>query len=227
MWLVDVDTGVSHQLTFDGGASRPVLVTLMRRIVLALCTLFLLAGSLAATLGTMQLRDYETRGYVDATRDAELPYAAPRPGVNVDLRQYEAADLRRNLGLMSETGFVWLRQFAYWDEIEAERGEFDWRAWDAIAAGLREFPDLRLVVVLMNSPEWARVEAPGNAPTASAPPQSLDDFAAFAAAFARRYGDITDHYQVWDEPNLDDAWGLLPPNPSEYVALLGSAGRRD
>ena len=195
----------------------------MRRIVLFVFAAFVFAGSLIATLGTIQLRDYETRGYVDATRDPELPYAVPKPGVNVDLRQYDADALRRNLSLISETGFVWLRQFAYWNEIETEQSQFDWSAWDAIAAGLRDFPDLKLVVVLMNSPDWARVSVPGKAPTASAPPRSLEDFAAFAAAFATRYGDVTNHYQIWDEPNLDDAWGLLPPSPAEYVALLGSA----
>ena len=196
----------------------------MRKIALALIALFVFFGSLAATLGTIQLRDYETRGYVDATRDARLPYAVPKPGVNVDLRQYGASALRHNLSLIRESGFVWLRQFAYWDAIEAKAGQFDWHEWDAIAAALREYPELEPVVVLMNSPLWARVTALGESPTASAPPASLEDFAAFAAVFAARYGDVIDHYQIWDEPNLDDAWGLLPPSPAEYVALLGSAG---
>ena len=197
----------------------------MRRIALAIVGLCLLLGSAFAALGTLQLRDFETRGYVDATREKALPYAVPRPGVNVELRQYDGESLRANLELIQESGFVWLRQFAYWDALQPSRETFDWTDWDAIAEALREYRELRPVVVLMNSPAWARVDAPGRQPTASAPPRSLDDFAVFAAAFAERYADVVDHYQIWDEPNLDDAWGLLPPMPAEYVALLDSAGR--
>ena len=51
----------------------------------------------------------------------------------------------------------------------------------------------------------------------------MSDFANFAGQFAERYADSIDVYQVWDEPNLDDAWGRLNPNPSEYVTLLQSA----
>ena len=32
-----------------------------------------------------------------------------------------------------------------------------------------------------------------------------------------------DYYQIWDEPNLADAWGGLEPRPAEYVALLETA----
>ena len=34
---------------------------------------------------------------------------------------------------------------------------------------------------------------------------------------------LIDYYQVWDEPNLADAWGGLDPRPAEYTALLSTA----
>lgn len=197
----------------------------MRQLILVFISLLLLSGSLIATLGTMHYRDFELRGYVDATVDQNLPFLTPKPGVNVDLRQYELDSLRANLALISDIGFVWLRQFVYWDEIEHSKGQYDWTQWDEIFRVLREYPLLEPVVALAHSPQWARVSAPGIEVTETAPPQSVADFARFAGRFARRYGDTVDYYQIWDEPNLDDAWGSLQPKPADYVALL-AAGRR-
>lgn len=190
----------------------------MRQLVTFLISLLLLAGSLVATFGTMSIRDFELRGYVSATDDANIPFAAPRPGVNVELRQYGPQELESNLALMQASHFVWLRQFAYWDDIEPQPGRYDWSDWDVIADALRRHPQLELVAVLMNTPSWARA-----VDSVTAPPQALADFASFARNFAARYGDVIDYYQIWDEPNLGDAWGRQPPSPAEYTALLATA----
>lgn len=195
----------------------------MRQLVTFSISLLLLIGSLVAVFGTISIRDFELRGYVNPTADPNLPFAAPRPGVNADLRQYSRQELEAHLELMQDSHFVWIRQFAYWDEIEPQPGEYDWSAWDVIADAMRNYPQLELVAVLMNTPEWARVSGADTALTRTAPPRSLADFAAFARAFAARYGDVIDYYQIWDEPNLDDAWGLLPPRPADYTALLAAA----
>ncbi len=195
----------------------------MRQLVTFSISLVLLAGSLVATFGTASIRDFELRGYVNPTADPNLPFAAPRPGVNAELRQYSRPELEANLELIQASNFVWIRQFVHWDEIEPRPGRYDWSDWDAVADALRGYPQLELVAVLMNTPEWARASAPNTALTSTAPPQSLADFAAFARVFAARYGDVIDYYQIWDEPNLDDAWGSLPPRPGEYAALLAAA----
>ena len=195
----------------------------MRQFVIVLIAFCMMAGSLVATLGTVQFRDFELRGYRDATQDKDLPFTTPRPGVNVDLRQYEGAELAANLEKIAASNFVWIRQFVYWDEIESSPGRYDWSKWDVLIDALRRFPQLEPVVVFMNTPAWARVSHPDIEVTQSGPPQALDDFANFVSSFARRYGDAVDHYQIWDEPNLDDAWGLLDPRPAEYVAMLQAA----
>ncbi len=194
----------------------------MRQLIILLISLLLVAGSLAATLGSVQLREFELRGYADPTQVQDLPFTVPRPGVNVELLQYTEAELRRNLELIAKSNFRWLRQFVYWDEIETQPGSYDWAGWDRLAAALTDFPELELVAVLMNSPPWARASG-GSPPTASAPPRSLAEFTAFASAFAARYGERIDYYQIWDEPNLADAWGGYEPKPLEYIALLAAA----
>ncbi len=195
----------------------------MRKLLLLIVSLLLFTGSLVATLGTAQIRDFELRGYVNPTKDQNLPFATARPGVNVELLQYDQQDLLINLQSISDANFHWIRQFVYWDEIEASQGEFDWSNWDRLASAVRTFPQLELVAVLMNTPEWARAKQDELTLKRSAPPEHLENFAFFAGEFASRYGDFIDNYQIWDEPNLGDAWGGLDPRPAEYVALLSTA----
>src|SRR5690606_34416720 len=107
------------------------------------------------------------------------------------------------------------RQMVRWDAIEAQPGQYDWSQWDAIITALEEYPDLKIVAVLVNSPAWAHDAAL----TVTAPPTDPADFAVFAAAFATRYADRIDYYQIWDEPNLTATWGDLDPRPVTYAAL--------
>lgn len=195
----------------------------MRQLSILIIGIFTLVGGVVATLGTNHLRDIELRGYVDPTIDQNLPFTTPRLGVNVELTQYSEDELNANLQLMQDSNFVWLRQFAYWDDIEPAQSEYDWDTWDRIVEATRKYPELKLVVVLMNTPLWARVNPPQQGVTNTAPPQSPEIFADFAHTFASRYSDVIDYYQIWDEPNLDDTWGLLNPNPTDYVALLSEA----
>ena len=195
----------------------------MRRLLLLIVGVLLVCGSLAATFGTLRLRDFELRGYVDPTKDKNLPFAVERPGVNVELMQYGETDLINTLERIRSANFRWIRQFAYWDEMEAQQGEYDWSSWDQVAGALREIDELEPVVVIMNSPQWAQGEGGDTGSSRTAPPRSLADFAAFCREFAARYGDVIDYYQIWDEPNLGDAWGGRDPRPAEYVALLASA----
>lgn len=195
----------------------------MRRLILLIVGLLMVCGSLAATFGTVQLRDFELRGYVDPTTDKILPFAVERPGVNVELMQYGEPDLSNTLERIRSANFRWIRQFAYWDEIEARPGEYDWSAWDRVAGALREIDELEAVAVIMNSPRWAQGDGGNTGFSQTAPPHSLAEFANFCREFAARYGDIIDYYQIWDEPNLGDAWGGRDPRPAEYVAMLASA----
>ena len=146
---------------------------------------------------------------------ADLPSRPPVLGVNVALTGYDDVELTENLDLIAQTGFVWMRQVFAWDEIEGERDEYDWVAYDRIVeeAAAR---DLRLAAVLWQSPAWA-------APDPTAPPADLADFAAFAGRLAERYGGQIDVYQIWDEPNLASGWGGEPASAVEYAALLEAA----
>ena len=148
----------------------------MRQLIVLIVSLLLVIGSLVATVGTLQVRDFKLRGYVNPTTNQELPFAVAKPGVNVELLQYDSAELRSHLTRIQSAGFRWIRQFAHWDELEREQGEFDWSAWDQLALALQDFPQLEPVVVLMNSPAWAREERGAGVPSNTGPPQDLSRF---------------------------------------------------
>ncbi|MGB1288954.1 MAG: hypothetical protein ACPG7F_20640, partial [Aggregatilineales bacterium] len=77
------------------------------------------------------------------------------------------------------------------------------------------------VVVFMYTPEWARPEQVSE--SATAPPDDFSTFADFTHRFADRYGNWIDTYQVWDEPNLWNAWGQSSPKPVAYTTMLCEA----
>lgn len=175
-------------------------------------------SSLIVAFATYQEATFVLRGYVNATQDSNLPYRLPRLGVNVDLTQYDEYELHRQLRLMEEAKIVWLRQIVDWRALEPRQGEFKWNSWDILVSAVDNTP-LRLVVVFMNTPEWA-YEGDYSYPTT--PPDDFEDFLRFVRTFIERYGHSIDYYQVWDEPNIRIGWGNRDPNPVEYTALLCS-----
>jgi hypothetical protein len=127
--------------------------------------------------------------------------------------QAEIAD--RDLKLVEDAGFRWVKQEFAWREIEAHgKGAFDWSRTDRVMDQI-DAHGLKVIARLGVQPEWAG----GGFPEVG-PPNNLQDFADFAAAVAARYKGRIDAYQVWNEPNLAREWGNRPPNPAEYTEML-------
>jgi len=147
------------------------------------------------------------------------PLACVQPmGVNVSLEQYASeAELRSALQLIRQAGFHWVRQRFPWSEIEPNPGTYAWEPWDRIVSAVQE-EGLGLIAVLESSPRWARPDADADNPLA--PPRALDDFGAFVAACARRFGGVIDYYQIWDQPNIAPHWGAGDVDPAAYVRML-------
>jgi O-antigen ligase len=183
--------------------------------LLLLVALLLLAGSIFAALGTAEQRDRDLRGYVNPAQSADLPYAVPRPGVNAELTQYALDDEGRAsvdginavrtldsvLDQMQAAGVYWVRQPFYLNEGSSADAPIS----DGIVQAFDGREGMSLVAVL----------EPGSTPPAEDPAV----YAEAARAFAQRYGDVIDVYQVFDEPNLRDSWGS-EPFVTQYAAIL-------
>ena len=170
------------------------------------------------------------RPRLDTADDAPVDFASVNPfGLNVFLEQeVDPAKRERQVRMIAEAGFHWLRQEFPWEDIEIHgKGDFTdrrheparsaWEKYDHIV-GLAEQHGLELVVRLSNPPAWAR--AAGDAAGTYAPPDSLDDFGDFVQAVVSRYRGRIRLYQIWNEPNIYPEWGEQPVNPEEYVELL-------
>jgi len=131
---------------------------------------------------------------------------------------WKADVAQRDLRLIKEMGFGWVKQEFSWREIEGiKKGERDWYRPDLIVDMVEE-AGLDLVVRLDRQPFWT--EADQLDLHENAPPANFQDFGDFCGALAERYQGRIAAYQVWNEPNLHREWGDKPPNPAEYTQLL-------
>ena len=156
-----------------------------------------------------------TRGVALGVLPADLPLRSSGSpyGVNVAL-QTDQANLEQSLDLVQQGGFLWIRQHFSWAEIEQQRGDYQWTTYDRLVdAALKR--GLKIVAVVDTSPSWAR-----ESHLVSAPPDNMDDYGAFVAAFVAHYSGRIGYVQVWDEPNVAPHWGERWASPDEYVAML-------
>ncbi len=118
----------------------------------------------------------------------------------------------RDLGLIRDAGFTWVKQWFAWRDIEGKgKGQYDWSTADRIVDQVEEF-GLNLLVRVDHAPDWA-----------GPPPGNIDHFTDFLTAMATRYKGRVYAYQIWNEPNLAREWGNKPPNAAEYTQMLKKA----
>ncbi|MGQ9553855.1 MAG: beta-galactosidase [Anaerolineae bacterium] len=144
---------------------------------------------------------------------ATLPMKSPEYGMQAFL-WWRPETAHRDLGMIRDAGFTWVKQNFAWRDIEVQKGQFDWSYTDRILDQVEQF-GLHIVVRLDHQPQWAG----GGFPT-NGPPDNLQDFADFCFALATRYRGRIDAYEIWNEPNLAREWSDRAPDPAEYVALL-------
>jgi hypothetical protein len=142
---------------------------------------------------------------------------SPDYGVQVFLFwRDEVAD--RDLRLVKEAGFRWVKQEFAWREIEgAGPGIYDWSYSDRMMDQV-DAHELNIIARVGVQPEWAGGDYPD-----VGPPDDYQDFISFLSALVSRYQGRVDAYQIWNEPNLAREWGGRPPNPAEYTEMLKMA----
>ncbi len=134
----------------------------------------------------------------------------------------EIAD--RDLQLLREGGFNWVKQSFAWETIEgAGNGVYDWSVADRVVTHVNS-SGLKLLARMSIDPDKANFWA-------GTPPGNTAAFAAYVGTVAQRYNcapgavGCIQAFQIWNEPNLAREWGNKRPNPAEYAAFLGAAYR--
>lgn len=217
---------------------------LPRILVVASCLLIILSflltacgsADVAASVGQNALAGLVAPSQPAAAKPAIEPVATveptapPRysPTVNVDqimsspdygmqvflYWREEIAD--RDLKLVEEAEFRWVKQEFPWREIEGHgKGVWQWDTPDRIMNQI-DAHGLKVIARLGSQPAWvSNTQLP-----AISPPDDLQDFYDYVYAVASRYKGRIEAYQIWNEPNLAREWGGSPPNPAGYVDML-------
>lgn len=161
--------------------------------------------------------------------DAPIRYTDVNPlGVNTFLEdEVEVAKRERQLQMIHDAGFGWIRQQFRWDDLEISgRGDFTdrrhtpilsaWDKYDNIVALAAKY-QVQIIARLNSPPTWSQ---PPGTQSAYTPPANFDDYANYAAAVATHYKGQIRYFQVWNEPNLKSDWGDPTINPEAYTDLL-------
>jgi hypothetical protein len=137
-----------------------------------------------------------------------------------------AATAAQEAAFVRGIGGTLLRVPVSWAQSEPNRpigGAHDYR-WprDDLYTGLVK-QGVRPILTLLASPRWAFTDTAGCTQICSQPPGAAHtgDFAAFAAAVARRYP-LAAAIEIWNEPNNRHG-SVQGPRPVEYAALLAQA----
>lgn len=188
---------------------------------------------LAQLRGVMHWVNTAVRPQPHLAPNAELTHQTDTIyGVNTFIEQeVEPQKRERILQMANEAGFRFIRQEFVWEDIEHHaKGDFvdrrndpngvdAWAKYDQIVQLAGE-NNIEIIARLSNPPDWSRalpVEVTGD----KAPPDDFNDFADFAAAVAERYKDELTYYQIWNEPNGNEEWGINQPvNPTAFTELL-------
>ncbi len=197
--------------------------------------LFALLGAilLASLAGVAYADNYLNRGVAWGDAPA-MPYTSlNRMGINTSLQnEVEPTKIKRNLDLIRDAGFKWIRQTFAWNDLEIDgKGDFSDRrnpqrvhsAWDKYdyivqSAHLRE---IEVIARLDSTPAWARVgSGQDTAKFLKGPPTNYDDYGDFVYTTVLKYKGQIKYFQLWNEPNLQGEWGGLKINPADFTRLL-------
>jgi len=190
------------------------------------------AGAAAATLSLLAV---PLASPADASPAAAVPAAVPLATVRTAVPALVAvpavpvgvapgggfaamspALMRRELTAYANNGVRWLRLDVPWAAIEARRGHDVWVNVDRVVATARA-RRMSVMIVLAYTPAWAR-----RGGSDITPPTRAADFGAFAGRAAAHFRGRVAAYEIWNEPNISDAWAPRP-NPAGYVGLLRAA----
>ncbi len=193
------------------------------KLIAALGISLALVGGLVLSL----LDGDETQGTQPAAAAVHEEFFGIVQGIRLDREDFET---------MQETAVGSSRFLLFWDQVQPERGSFEWGPADALVGGFASH-GIRAVPFLWGSPPWV-------ASTIARPPldgledvQAWQDFLEAAVArygrggiywakeYRQRYGADAkplpvQSWQIWNEPNLSK---YFAPKPSveEYAELLG------
>ncbi len=194
--------------------------------VLLVINVLLLGGQLVSSLTHIPdpvQTPAPTPSLVDPAQPVKMVVPSPAPAVQASL-WWNSEIANRDLFLVQNLHFRWVKQVFPWRDIETSKGQFVWQQADQVV-GAAETHGRFILARLGTEPHWAR---PAGYPAGvhSGPPDNYQDFEDFCYTVSNRYqGRSIKAYEVWNEPNLAREWGGDPPDPAGYTRLLAACAK--
>jgi hypothetical protein len=155
---------------------------------------------------------------------AQIPPAVIPEGVGVNI--HFVTGHQRDLDLITNAGFKFVRMDFSWETTEPKPGSYDWRAYEELTDHLAR-RGLRAIYILdyVNPAYEPMVEArravgeplPERQTASPRHPESVAAFARWAAAAARHFCDRRVVWEIYNEPN-GNFW-RPKPDAAEYTTL--------
>ena len=112
--------------------------------------------------------------------------------------KYSKKDLEEGVKLLKELGVSFVRIDFYWQDIEPQKGKFDFGKYDYITKLLCE-NNIKILAILDYCADWAGKFWNG-------PPENLDNFVNFAKKVVKRYKNKIKYWEIWNEPDSSIYW---------------------
>ena len=122
---------------------------------------------------------------------------------------YPKEKVAQAASLLKEAGAGWVRMDFLWNDLEPERGRFDFARYDAIVEALSK-NGLSTLGILCYNAGWSN-------PKWNAAPDRAG-FVAYAQATVRHFKDRVKRWEVWNEPDVPQYWD--PQDGMKSYALL-------
>lgn len=160
---------------------------------------------------------------------ADLPPLVVPQGMGVNI--HFTTGHERDLDLIRDAGFKFIRMDFVWAGIERKPGEYDFSAYDKLTASLEERGIRPLYILDYSNPLYETSQSAKNPINGhvehdiASPqhPESIAAFARWAAAAAKHFAGQHVIWEIWNEPNI--SFWKPQPEVAQYSALALATAR--
>lgn len=124
--------------------------------------------------------------------------------------KYDTSKLKKIIALLKEAGVTMVRFDFYWNDIEPEKGKFDFKKYDEIVEAVSR-ANIRILGIIDYSADWS-------ASSWNNPPRNLEQFAEFSKIIVNRYKNRVKYWEIWNEPDSPTYW--VPQDGMKIYAQL-------
>lgn len=142
----------------------------------------------------------------------DLPDLTVPNSLGMQIKTSATEDLER----VAKTGVRFMRRGFYWETIEAQKGVYDFSAYDAMMDTADKLGVRVIGCLFANKKEHyeATAPVPGRAIQTEAGRQG---YAAFAAACAAHFKGRNIYWEIWNEPNVQTFWRKGTHNGEDFA----------